>query len=296
MKLDAAAARRVLQQDVAEPLGVGIDQAAELVCLTCDQAMVGAIEEITIKRGIDPRDYVMVAGGAAAGLHAVSIARELDIREVIVPRFAGVLSAFGILTSNIQHLFGRSLFVRTDRMDLVKLNATLAVLHADAKAYLDRMGVGESARRFEFTAEARYQGQIWQLTLPLKVLQFVDEAELTEMVEDFHREHERIYSVRSQNDAIELTELNVRAVGVLDDTELPVHEEAHRAPVPLEYRSAFFRGIGRVDRVPVFRSEHLVCGNTIPGPALIEEPLTTIVIPPGAIARVSRYGHYRIRI
>jgi N-methylhydantoinase A len=258
--------------------------------------MVGAIEDITIKRGIDPRDYIMVAGGAAAGLHAVAIARELDINEVIVPRFAGVLSAFGILTSNVKNMYGRSLLTRSDTFDFDVMNAVLAELKAESKTYLEHMGIPPEDRRVEFTVEARYPGQIWQITLPLTVETFAAETDVAAMVEDFHALHERLYSVRSPCDPVEIVEINARAVGQLPEVPLPDMKPAGETAQPSGYRSAYFRELGRVDRLPVYRGADLGAGSEIEGPALIEEPLTAIVIPPRAVARVSRYGNYRIRV
>ena len=296
MTLDKAAAERALRSDVAEPLGIDLDEAAELVCVTCDQAMVGAIEDITIKRGIDPRDYVMVAGGAAAGLHAVAIARELDIREVIVPRFAGVLSAFGILTSNVKNMYGRSVLTRSDRFDHAAINAVLAELKAEGTAYLERMGIAPAFQRIELTAEARYPGQIWQITLPLTTDRFSGNDDVAAMVEDFHLLHERLYSVRSPADPVEIVEINVNAIGELPAISLPDLRRPTRAPRPAAYRSAYFRETGRMAELPIYLGSELGAGDEVTGPALIEEPLTTIVVPPRASARVSRYGNYRIRV
>jgi N-methylhydantoinase A len=296
MALDFDAAKAAMHADVCEPLGLDLDEAADLVCLTCDQAMVGAIEDITIKRGIDPRDYIMVAGGAAAGLHAVAIARELDINEVIVPRFAGVLSAFGILTSNVKNMYGRSLLTRSDTFDFDVMNAVLAELKAESKTYLEHMGIPPEDRRVEFTVEARYPGQIWQITLPLTVETFAAETDVAAMVEDFHALHERLYSVRSPGDPVEIVEINARAVGQLPEVPLPDMKPVGETAQPSGYRSAYFRELGRVDRLPVYRGADLGAGSEIEGPALIEEPLTAIVIPPRAVARVSRYGNYRIRV
>jgi len=296
MSLDVGAAKAAMYADVCEPLGLELDEAADLVCLTCEQGMVGAIEDITIKRGIDPRDFVMVAGGAAAGLHAVAIARELEIGEVIVPRFAGVLSAFGILTSNVKNMYGRSLLTRSDAFDSDAMNAVLADLKAEGQAYLEHMGIPPRDRRVEFTVEARYPGQIWQLTLPLTVEAFAGEADVAAMVEDFHALHERLYSVRSPDDPVEIVEVNARAVGLLAEVALPDMETTDGTPQPSGYRSAYFREMGRIDRLPVYRGSDLGAGSTVEGPALIQEPLTAIVVPPRAVARVSRYGNYRIRV
>src|SRR5262249_14110118 len=138
MQLRPDLARKAVGEGVAALLKMTEEEAAALICLTVEQNMVAAIEEITLKRGIDPREYVMIAGGAAAGLHAVAIARELGIRRVLVPSVAGALSAYGILVCDIRSGFAASLLTDSARFDFARVNAALARLEAQAQSYLDR--------------------------------------------------------------------------------------------------------------------------------------------------------------
>ncbi len=296
MTLDAGAAEHAIAHDVATPLGLGLHEAASLVAVSCEQSMVGAISDLTVKRGIDPRDYLMVAGGAAAGLHAAAIAAELGIGRVLVPRFAGVMSAFGILTGDVGFTFGRSLLAASDRFDFSRVNAMLEGLEAEGDAYLDRMGFAEPAKRtLELTAQARYAGQVWQLTLPLPRLRIADASALAQIVESFHRLHETHYSVRSANDAVEFTEWNLRAVGRMPATTISeTARSGHVATV--RYRRAWFREAGGAVETPVHAVADLPAGQRIGGPALIEDRLTTIVVPPGASATVTAYGNIMITI
>ena len=296
MTLDPVAACEVISRDVAVPLGLPLQEAASLVAVSSEQNMIGAIADLTVKRGIDPRDYLMVAGGAAAGLHAAAIAADLGIARVLVPRFAGVMSAFGILTGDVGFTFGRALFTASDRFDYAGVNAMLGELVAEGNAYLDRMGIADPGRRsLSLTVEARYAGQAWQLTLPIPALRITDPSGLAEVVESFHRLHERHYSVRSAADAVEFTEWNLRALGRMPDTIIP-EVEAPRATLRSSSKSAYFRAAGGVLDTAVYASVSLPIGATVQGPALIESPLTTVVVPPGARAHRTRFGNIMIEL
>ena len=298
MKLDAGRARNAIAREIATPLGLGVLEAASLVTLTCEQNMVGAIQDITIKQGIDPRDYTMVAGGAAAGLHAVPIARELGIGRIIVPRMAGVLSAFGILTSDVTFNYGRAFFRASDDFDFDAVNAVLAELEGQAESYLARMGFPPGAGECHLSAEARYAGQVWQLTLPLGCGRIEGQSSLDALVEAFHQRHESLYSVRGEGEAVEFTEWNARAVGPLPDVALPEADSRGRdfSRALEARRPAYFHELGHEVEVPVYRGERMPIGATIEAPAIIEEPLTTIVVHPGATATVTRYGNYVISL
>jgi N-methylhydantoinase A len=295
MSLQPALAARAIRDAVARPLGMSEHEAAALICLTVEQNMVAAIEDITLKRGVDPREYIMVAGGAAAGLHAVAMARELGIRRIMVPNVAGALSAYGILVSDIRSGFAASLLTSSAGFDFGRVNAALARLEAEAAAYLDRMAVPAKDRQLVYSAEARYQGQVWQLSLPLADARIPDAAALASVVEDFHRLHEKRYFVRSPDDAIEFTEWNVIAIGHGAATE------AAAAATPVASgasgkRPMFFRELGGLAEVPVFRGEALASGQEVAEPAVIEAPLTTIVLYPGSRARATAQGNIWIEL
>ena len=275
---------------VAEPLGLSVHEAASLIGLTVEQNMVAAIEEITIRQGVDPREYVMVAGGAAAGLHAVPIARELGIGKVLVPPVAGVLSAFGILVSDIKSSFSRSQPAATDAFDHASVNETLAALERDATAYLDRMKVPPESREIRFSTEARYRGQVWQITLNFAGARIDDAAALAGIVESFHQLHEKLYFVRSA-DPIEFTEWTAQAIGKLPAGALDHGVAAGEArPFAKKAREVYMRELGGKAEIPVFDGSLMVPGARVVGPAMIDQPLTTIVLYPSTAATLSANG------
>jgi N-methylhydantoinase A len=290
MRLSRESAERAIRAHVAEPLSMSVLEAAGLIGLTVEQNMVAAIEDITIRQGIDPRDYVMVAGGAAAGLHAVPMARELGMKQVFVPSVAGVLSAFGILVSDIKSGFSRSFATTSDAFDFAGVGRTMAALDAQAAEFLERMDVPTDRREMQFSVEARYRGQVWQLSVPLAGTRVADAAALDALLEAFHRLHERFYFVRSA-DRVEFTEWNVLAIGRLPRT-WPEHGIAAAAvgSAAKAARRVYARELGGEVEVPVLDGAQLVPGAIVEGPAIIDQPLTSIVLYPDATARMSANG------
>jgi N-methylhydantoinase A len=290
MRLSRENAERAVREHVAEPLGMSVLEAASLVGLTVEQNMVAAIEDITIRQGIDPRDYVMVAGGAAAGLHAVPIARELGMKQVLVPPVAGVLSAFGILVSDIKSGFSRSFATTSDGFDFSGVERTMTALEEQAAEFLERMDVPTERRDIRFSVEARYRGQVWQLSVPVAGARIADQAGLDALLEAFHSLHERFYFVRSA-DRVEFTEWNVLAIGRLPRTRA---EHGVGAPsggcAAKAARRAYMRELGGEAELPVLDGAQLAPGAIVEGPAIIDQPLTSIVLYPEATARMSANG------
>lgn len=290
MTLAIDKALKAIDQHVADPLDLTVEEAASLIGLTVEQNMVAAIEEITIRRGVDPREYVMVAGGAAAGLHAVPIARELGIKRVFVPPVAGVLSAFGILVSDMKTTFSRSVPLSTDTFDFERANEALAGLASESEAYLDRMKVPAEAREIRFSTEARYRGQVWQISLPFDMRRIEGQRDLDRLVEAFHQLHEKLYFVRS-SDPVEFTEWTALAIGKLPAAELRHAAHGGSADTAEKGRRAvYMRELGGKADIHVVDGARLAPGSVVQGPAMIDQPLTTIVLYPSTTATYSANG------
>ena len=298
LDLHPVLAEKAVTKLIAEPLGLSPHEAAALVTHGCEQNMIVAIEELTIKRGIDPREYIMIAGGSAAGLHAAAIARELGIGRVVVPAMSGVLSAFGILTGNIGFNFGRSLMTVSDRFDFESVNLALTELEIEADAYLERMRVEPKDRSLRYSCEARYLGQVWELTVPLPGSRIGDQKALELLVENFHRAHQRVYSVRSELDAVEMTEWNIQAIGQLADvtvSELATSSGVNSAK-PAGHRRTYLKEIRELVDVPVYVGHDFPIEVPLNGPLFIDDALSTVVVPPDCIVRRSRHGGFVIEL
>lgn len=286
MSLSRPAAEAAIREHVATPLNVTVEEAASLICLTVEQSMIAAIEDITVRRGIDPRDFVLVSGGSAGGVHAAAIARELGMRQVIVPRSAGVLSAYGINVGDVTFGFARSFFTSSTQFDAEGVNRVVADLQQEGSAFLDRMSVPAARRELVLSAEARYAGQVWQLTLPLTRGEFRDDADVAELVEGFHRLHERQYAVRAPNDPVEITELNLLAIGRAE-TALAAPRRTGGSSGVTRRRSAYLAEAGGAVDIAVHDLEDLEPGQTVAGPALIQDRLTVTLVPVRGTARLT---------
>jgi N-methylhydantoinase A len=257
--------------------------------------IVGAIREITISQGIDPREVAIVAGGGASGLNIVKIARELGVGRVLLPSTAGALSACGALYSDVIAEFSVSRYAETRALDLEEVDGALADAEAQADAFLaDLSGVRTVAERKEFFVDARYRQQVWELTVPLPAARVRTAQDVAAIEDAFHAAHRRIFAVDEPGQYLECLVWKARATAELAKPSVagrPIAADADGAPVATA--PAYFRETGALD-VPRFDGARLPRGAVLDGPAVIREPTTTIVLPPGARATVTESGNYMI--
>lgn len=296
MRLDAAAAEAAVAK-VAGRLKMEVKDAARAIMEVAGDHMVGAIKDITINQGIDPRESLLVAGGGAAGLNIVPIARELGCRQVLVPRTAGALSACGGQYSNIVSEFTQSRFAYTGDFPYDAVNRVLSEITASMERFeaeLRERGLTRFAR--EYFVEARYPYQVWELDVPLPKGRFDGQAELDAMIEAFHREHERVFAVKEPGQQVECVYWRGRLTATLDGPPLRRAATSRAAaPVAHSRQAIFFAGHREVE-TPRFHGEDLAPGTAIEGPAIIDEPTTTIVVYPQSRARVTELHNYLLEV
>jgi N-methylhydantoinase A len=292
MPLDADAAREVIRRDVAEPLGLDLEQAAHAVLTISGEHMVTAIRDITINEGFDPRGSLLVGGGGAGGMTMARIAEELGCARVLIPRTAGTLSACGGLCSDIVAEFSVSQRADTNRFEAEPVNRGLAQLQEQIDELYERLQTPPELRSTEFFVEARYPYQVWELEVPLAAGRFDGPADVERMVQEFHRVHERVFAVSEPAQHIECIYWKGRATARLPKPALP-RRAANGAgpPRPVAVRAAWFGECGALD-TPQFRGEALMPGQRVVGPAIIQEPTTTVVVYPGWTAAVTPSGDY----
>jgi N-methylhydantoinase A len=296
MALDVAAAQTALA-GLTEALGISPREAAHAVLAIANERMIAAIGELTVNEGVDPRDSTLVAGGGAAGLTIASIARELGCREVLIPRAAGVLSAFGGQHSDIVREMTAPHVTSSKEFDFDGVRETLDGLRERMTAFESELPqglAGEVSRRY--FVEARYAYQVWDLSIPLEGDGIEDEAALEHLIESFHDAHERIFAVREPGQKIELSQWKGRVV--VDTVKPPLAAEREggaSGDIVAQRRVAFFPELGEVE-IAVHLGSELAAGASVAGPALLIEPETTIVVYPGWKAGVSELGNYRLEL
>jgi len=290
MTLHVDAAREAIRKHIAEPLGLELHAAASGILRLAAEAMVSAIKDVTINQGVDPRASIIVSGGGAGGLNIANIARELECDAVLVPSFAGVMSAWGGHQSDIVTEIRRTNIMRTDAIDEVALNSFLAGLEAELLQKRDALEVDATSVKLEFFAEARYPNQLWELPVQLPSATFSVENDLGNLLEGFHQVHERHYTVREEGSQLEILTWVARMT-VSYGAENAVEVTAAAEEGAARQGFAYFDGIGNA---PVQRtsSASLSEGDRVQGPAFIDEPTTTLVVPPEWRAEVLVGRHY----
>ena len=245
--------------------------------------MADAIRTITVQRGIDPRDFSLVAFGGAGPAQAGALAEELQIREVIVPVHPGAFSAWGMLQTDVRHDYKETLYSFWDLMEPAALEAAFAGLEERGRRHLLAEGIAEDAIAFERSIDFRYYGQEYVLTIPVP-----DGAIDMEAVRNsFDVAYDRQYGHSSPENRVEMANIRLAALGRLarPDSAPPAQEPARDA----RERDVFFAG--RALGTPVLDRNGLEIGDAVPGPAIIEEATATTLVPPGWQAAVIEGGH-----
>ncbi|MBA3807516.1 MAG: hydantoinase/oxoprolinase family protein [Solirubrobacterales bacterium] len=297
MALDTVAAETALA-GLGEALGIAPQQAAHAVLLVANERMIAAIHELTVNEGVDPRDSTLVAGGGAAGLTIAPIAGELGCREVLIPRAAGVLSAFGGQHSDIVRELTAPFVASSQCFDFAGVRHTLDGLRERMSAFESELppAVAGNVQRRYFV-EARYAHQVWDLSIALEGDGIEDEEQLERLLESFHDAHERIFAVREPGQKIEMSQWKGRVIASTVKPPLGAGERgsAGSGGGEPQRRRAFFPELGEVE-IPVHLGEQLPPGTSVLGPALVIEPETTIVLYPGWSAAVTDLGNYKLEL
>ncbi len=292
LTLDRAAAEAVIGT-LAATLGKDVDETAHAILVIANELMIKAIGEITVNDGVNPRESVVVAGGGAAGFNIMPIARELGCETVILPRTASALSACGMQYSSIVFEATRSRFTDSAGFDRTGVNAALDEIDAELLAFRDSLGIAAASEvTIEYFVEARYRAQVWELDTALSKPHLDDDADVAELIEAFHQTHDRVYAVRDDESPVECVNWKGRiSIRPFEPPPSPDPSDATHAPDAATTRDCYFGDGVRVP-TPIYRGADLTAGAAVSGPAIIEEPTTTIVVYPGMSARLSVAGDY----
>ncbi len=292
MMLDTDAARRAVAQGVAEPLGLDPLAAASGIIEIANAHMIGAMRLVSVQRGYDPRDFVLVAFGGAGPLHANALARELGIPTVLVPPSPGIASAIGMLGTDLRHEFVATRRVRLDALTPAMLDALFADFAAEGDARLTRDGVPATDRRMLRSADLRYHGQSFELsvTVPPSPL---SAADIEHLRAEFHASHERAYGYAAPDDPVELVNVRLAAVGVtLKPRRAPLPEGGRSAAAAVKgRRDVWFAEANGFRETVVLDRAKLLRGNAIEGPAIIEEHDASTLVHPGWTATVDEHAN-----
>ena len=291
MTLDTDAAREAIEREIARPLGLDPIAAASGMYRVMTVGMASAIREISIERGLDPRDFPLVCAGGAGAIHAATIARELGIARIVVPRIASVLCAAGMLATDLRHDFVRSIPTpfAAEKTDLERLDGLAGTMAAEARETLASESVGEDRHKLDFALDLRYAGQYHEVEV-----RAADRSMLTDigaMTEAFHAAHDRLYgyALADGDTPVELVNLRLAAYGVTDKPE-PKRVPRGRAAPRSTLREAYLPDRQDFAAVEVYDGDALPAGFRGAGPMIVETALTTALVPPGFDLEVDEFG------
>ena len=294
MALDEDGAQRVMAE-LGAALGTSAREAAGAVLTLAGEHMVGAIREITINQGVDPREVLVVAGGGAAGLNIAAIAMALECERVLIPRTAGALSAVGGQYSDVVYEAGAGVYTDSADFDYEGLEAAFATITATLEEFGATLAGGVEDIRLERFVEARYAHQVWTLELALGDLELSSAAAVEGVVDAFHDLHERVFAVRDPGQRVEILQCRGRLVARPFMPAPATGAAPAGAPAPARARVAYFPEHGEVE-VAVHEGGTLPAGTRIAGPLLVTEPSTTVVVPPGVTLVITEAGHYLLEL
>jgi N-methylhydantoinase A len=288
VKLDQPAAEAALMT-VGQELGLNTIEIAEGICDVANSQMAQAIRTITISRGIEPRDFSLVAFGGAGPMHAVFLAKELGIKETIIPRFPGAFSAWGMLQGDIRKDFSEPYFFLDADLDRVDLCRVLRQMHVDALESLVSEGIPEEDRKVAHSIDVRYQSQEFFLTVPLlSIDEVLREDFLDVLATRFSTLYQERYEHSNLGAPIEIVTLRTRVIGELEATESTTIGEATDTNFPHEVRGVIFER----KELPtlIIDRDVLLFRHSFQGPAIVLEATATTVVPPGFEVTVDKYG------
>jgi N-methylhydantoinase A len=280
MEISAEQAQKAIKEKIADPLDLSVEEAALGIYQVTREKMVGGILNMTVKRGIDPREFIIVLGGGATGLFAAGLAEEIKVRRIIIPKETAELCAFGALNADISMSSVASKYTDSNDFNYEEINQVLGELEKKGKAFLDRLGVSSETSEFEFYTSARYPMQVTELEVPLGDKVMTPER-CAKLIEIFHDAHLSRYKTADPGSPVEF--VMWRSVARSRTPGISLEKKSHAGEDPSQAligkQRAFFEDEKCFIETSCYDGEKLSNGMKIDGPAIIVLPDTTIVVP-----------------
>ncbi len=280
-ELDLAAARRAIKERIADPLGISVEEAAWGIHHIVNESMANAARIHTLERGKDPHRFPVFAFGGAGPVHGFRIARALGSPALVVPFGAGVMSAIGLLTAPLAFDFVRSWPGQIDHLDWQKVNTLLAEMEAEGQALLEASGVPAEQIRHRREADIRYVGQGHEVRVPLPAGQ-LDSSSVSAIITAFEEVYRRLYERLSQSVPLEIINWRVISSSPTPEVSLQVIQAESPAAQAAQKgsREAYIPEMGGYRDIPVYSRYRLLPGTSLPGPAIVEERESTMIVGP----------------
>ena len=298
MPLYLERAQQAMLDKVATPLGLDATLAADGILRIAVTQMSHAVKAVTTERGLDAGRFTMVVYGGAGPLHASAIARELGIRQVLIPHAPGYFSAYGMLFSDLRYDYVRSVFRRLESLSFDEIEAAYQAMEDEGRAAISASQIQPQDMVFERAADMRYVGQEHAVTVDL-AHRFFEDRDRSAIKRHFDEVHKVRYGTAAPKEAADIVSLRVTVLGRMEKP--PRHQVAAGDQQPdaaalRTHKPVYFRSAAGFVATPVYQRELLKSGNELEGPALVEEHASTTVVQPGDSLRVDAFGNLQISI
>ena len=293
-KLDRSLAEKAVAGHVAQPLGLSMIEAAEGISTVVSTSISEGVRLMSVQRGVDPRQFTMMAFGGAAGLQAGKVARQLQVEKVIIPAAAAVLSAHGMLSTDLKYDYSRSYPAALLGIDLDAVKGIVSGMESEGRDKLLGQGVPESDIEVTVSADMRYLDQIYEVNVPLPSLAQDPAACLDQWAANFHNRYQELYSYSQSEQEIRLVTLRATVVGRLPKLDPPPLDTGNTGPPKEKSRRDIYLG-GWVE-APVYEIGDLSPGSSITGPAILESDFTTVLVEARDSVTIDAYGGIELQV
>ena len=290
-QVDMDAVRAAIQEKVGDAFGMDTDEAAMSILRVAEANMYNALKLISVRRGYDPRDFTMVAFGGGGPMHCAYLAKELNIRKVIVPIAAPVFSAWGMLMTDVRHDYIQTNIRRMNEVSAEELNDMWEGLLSQAQEQFEKEDIPKENIVCNYIADMRYMGQEHTVKVNVPPIPWSEETK-EEIIQRFHDTHEHFYTFRLTDTPTEIVNLHLVAYGRLTKPELAKipPQEGPVEDAKKEIRKVYFAEDGWMD-TPVYLREKLGRGAVLDGPVIVEEAAASAVAAKGQRITVDDYGN-----
>ncbi|MBW3099009.1 caprolactamase subunit alpha [Pseudohoeflea coraliihabitans] len=295
LPLDRDKARQAIRDKLADPLGISVEKAAHGMFTIVNNNMVNGIRRVSVERGYDPRDFVLMGAGGATGAHITALAREIGIRKVLVSKLASGLCAYGQIISDVKYNYMAPAPTRLEGAEAAKkLDTLFGELEARGIADLEADEFTRDRISIRRSLDMRYTGQVHECTVEIEAGS-IDEAGLDAIRSAFHARHRELYTYDEPHSAVEVVNIESTIQGHVENPKRMHLAAGKGADTALKGRRPMvFDASGATTDTPVYDGGKLGAGDRVSGPAVIEEVTTTLVIEPGWTADLHESGVYVI--
>ncbi|MBS7637559.1 hydantoinase/oxoprolinase family protein [Candidatus Bathyarchaeota archaeon] len=290
MKIYPELSEKAILNEICQKIRLELTEAANGIIKITNSAMSKILRIVSVERGHDPRDFVLICFGGAGPMHGCALAEELNIKKIIVPPNPGLFSAHGLLMTDFKTTLIRAVMKLMDEINVEKIEDVFQKLEFKCARILEKQNISKNDMYFIREMDLRYFGQSYELTVPAS--KPFTEDNVNQTVESFHEKHMKIYGYAVREEPVELVNVRINGIGFVEKPrfiEKHVNEEKPSSDAIVEKRKVFFEKIDDYIETPVYKREKLKPGNLIEGPAVIEQYDTTTVVYPGWMATVDKF-------